>query len=70
MIVGNVRVSDEVEVYSPNGKCSYNLRRVPTPIIPQPLLVNRKEILEKSGFKMVLSCQLFSYLVNVYFIVN
>ena len=54
MIVGNVRVSDEVEVYSPNGKCSYNLRRVPTPIIPQPLLVNRIEYWKnpvlKSGF--------------------
>jgi hypothetical protein len=40
MIVGNLRISDEVEVYSPNGKCSYNLRRVPTPITPQPILVN------------------------------
>ena len=68
MIVGNVRVSDEVEVYSPNGKCSYNLRRIPTPIIPQPLLVNNLigaiRILEKSGIQMELSCPLFEQSVN------
>jgi hypothetical protein len=37
--VGNIRTSDEVEIYSPEGKCQYNLAPLPLAILPNPILV-------------------------------
>jgi hypothetical protein len=39
IIVGNIRTSDEVEIYSPEGKCQYNLAPLPLAILPNPILV-------------------------------
>jgi hypothetical protein len=37
-IVGNVRTSDEVEIFSPDGKCQHSLATLPIAILPNPIL--------------------------------
>ena len=39
LLVGNGQVSDEVEIFSPSGKCQHVLPSLPLAVLPNPIVV-------------------------------